>query len=385
MRSRRLALLLATTASGALGLVACTAPSTDATRAAAALAKSADGWTSIELARRPELDPIDYETASLAIDRQGGRHVAFVAEDGLVHYRGPASAETTFEVDPPEAVRPHLGLGPDGEPQVAFTVDPYAPSGGRVVLASHAGGAWHVDPTGHLGEVDAIAIDESGTVHIASSDVAPAPAYWRAFVTTRRPGAAFVQAEVPRGATSLGGMTSYTTFGLAVDRSGGEYLLLATAPLEVGTGLGPESYLARRTPGGTFRLERLPVDGGAGALARDPNGTLHAVLSSKGVSGTYPLYLRRGANDGAWSAPESVALRTSYYASIAVDPRGLVHVAFSTNTADALLYARRSASGSWSTESVLDGRAQLPSLALEPTGAPVIGYRSGASYWIATP
>ncbi|MFO0738885.1 MAG: hypothetical protein U0270_23500 [Labilithrix sp.] len=366
--------------SAILGLGACAGKADDASTTT--LAQSPAGWQSSELARRPDADPIDYETVSLAIDRQGGRHLAFVGEDNHVHYRGPASTETTFSADDAEAVRPRLVLGPDGEPRISFTIDPYAFSGGRVMLATHSGGAWRVEPTGFTGEVDALAVDDGGTVHIATSDVAPAPAYWRAFVTTRRPGAAFVQTEVPRPATSSE-LSSFTAFGLVVDRAGAEYLLLATAPLEVGTGLGPQTHFARRSAGGAFRVEPVGVDASTGALARDANGTLHAVLSSKGLSGTYPLYIRRGPNDGAWSAPESVALRTSYYSSLAIDARGVVHVAFSTNTADALVYARRSASGSWSSEEVFAGRAQLPSLALDPSGAPVIGYRSGPSYWLA--
>lgn len=363
---------------GLLALGACASPSES--RDSSALAATS-GWQSTEIARRPELNDVDYETVSLAIDKQGGRHLAFVGDDQFVHYRGPSGAEKVFDEAPAEAVRPRLALGPDGEPQVAFTSDPWNVSGAPIMLGAHTASGWRVEAIGKTGDVDALAIDDSGTVHIASSDVAPSPGYWRATVSTRKPGAAFAHADIPKPIT---GMTSWSAFGLVVDRAGNESLLLATAALEIG-GDAPTTHFARRSVGGAFRVERLSVDGSTGALTRDANGTLHAVVSSKGFSGTHPLYLRRGVNDTAWSVAESIdAFTTSYYSSIAVDTRGIAHVAFSTNTANAVMYAKRSTSGSWSTSSVFDGRAQLPSLALDPSGGPVIGYRSGPSYWLAT-
>jgi hypothetical protein len=352
---------------------ACAAPVETTTQATQAANES--GWPRTTIADRPDLDPVDYETVSLAIDRQGGRHLAFVGGDSYVHYRGPSGPEKVFDEAGADAARPKLALGADGEPQVAFTSDPYGWNGSPIRLASHTAAGWQVAEIGKTGEVDALAIDAGGTVHIASSDAAAAPTYWRATVSTKKPGTVFVHTEVPRPSS---GRVSWNTFGFA------EVLLMATAPLEIG-GESPTTHFARRTSGGTFQLQRLPVDGSTGALARDANGNLHAVVSSRGLSGTHSLYLRRGANDTAWSAPDPIEpFRTSYYSSIAVDARGTVHVAFSTNNANALVYARKSGS-SWTSDAVFEGQAQLPSLALDPSGAPVIAYRSGPSYWLASP
>jgi hypothetical protein len=182
--------------------------------------------------------------------------------------------------------------------------------------------------------------------------------------------------------------------GFAVDRQGGEYLMLSSILFVDDSPTSSHStdehaYFVRRPAGGAFTVEMMDksLQNSAASLAIDAAGTIHAVVA--GPSGapdvsTAPYYIHRGATDTAWSAPEKIHW-DGYWTSMAVDGSGIVHVAIAGDRSNYAAYAERSALGQWSINYVTTSDTQVPSLALDPNGKPVFAFRTYAGYSLAEP
>src|SRR5262249_51451845 len=149
---------------------------------------------------------------------------------------------------------------------------------------------------GVRGTLDGIAVDATGTVHIASDDIVRG-GLWTATHSTRKNGAsAFEHADVPG---KLDREIGFGAFAFAVDTSGTAYMMLSSAEWfddapNVSHSGPTHTYFARRPAGGTFTVDLLQQSFKAsGAIAVDGNNVVHAVLavSSGEESGTKPVYM----------------------------------------------------------------------------------------------
>jgi len=107
-----------------------------------------------------------------------------------------------------------------------------------------------------------------------------------------------------------------------------------------------------------------------GSVVADPVHGVHVAFSQAGSSG---LQVAHRALDGTW-AVESVANHVADTSSLAIDPTGVLHVAY-VNASKRLAHAWRVAPGTWTTEVVDSNTGQtLPSLAVDPNGALHVAY-----------
>lgn len=369
--------LLALLALSCAGSVGCAAATDDTGSAEANDTSSA--WKLSALGRRPNRDIGDNEQVGYAIDASGKRHAAYQGSDGLIHY---VDLSTNQDVTIPTTgwtQHVQLALDPQGQPHLAFS------SGEKgVAHASRKNGQWVVEATGMVGSVDALAIDSAGTMHIASNRIDESRV-WRATMSTLKAGAAaFEHAEIPG---KVEGEIGWGVHALAVDASGGEYMMLDSIMFVDDSPTSSHStdqhrYFVRRAAGGQFSVEIMDqsLTGSAGSLFIDGAGTIHAVISAAGA----PSYIRRGANDTAWSAPEKIHW-DGYYTSLAIDGLGRLHVAFTGNESTYMAYAQRLPNGIWGVEYVSSEDAQLPHLAIDANNAPSFAFRNHAGYYLAEP
>jgi hypothetical protein len=367
----------------ALSSIGCAAESGEAAGSSEANETSST-WRITEIGGRPNHDVGENERVSFAIDGAGHRHAVYLSNDLKTHY---IDFSTNQDVAIPANQTSHafLALDAQGQPHVAFTSDQ------GVSHASKKNGQWVVEAIGVYGSTDAIAVDAAGTVHIAS-DSTSAGGEWTATVSTLPAGAsAFQHANVPG---KVPGEIGFTVNGFAVDRQGGEYLMLSSINFVDDSPTSSHStdehaYFVRRPAGGAFSVELMDksLQNSAASLAIDSAGTIHAVVA--GPSGapdvsTAPYYIHRGANDTAWSAPEKIHW-DGYWTSMAVDGSGIVKVAISGDRSNYAAYAERSALGQWSIHYVTTSDTQVPSLALDPSGKPVFAFRTYGGYSLAEP
>lgn len=359
--------------------VGCAAPTEEGAAESSESNQTSSSWTTSSIGDRPNRDVVVNERVGMAIDARGQRHTAYLGRDGKTHYVDPSSNRDEV-IETNGASHHELALDAAGQPIIGFS------SRDGIALATKRNGAWAIEKVGVNGSLDALGTDATGALHVVSSAYQGGES--TATVSTRRSGATtFEHAKVPG---KLPREIGFDAFAFATDRAGAVYLLLSSfesieeAPNRSRS--GPlHAYFAKRPAGGSFAVESLPIAASGGSLAVDGNGTLHAVLSTKVQTTDYDntlVYVRRGASEPAWSAPENVHW-DGYYTSLAVDAAGTMHLAITGSSSRYLKYAKRPASGGWTDELITSADASVPVLALDARGVPVIAYRDGGGYQLA--
>jgi hypothetical protein len=378
MRARSSSLLIFS-ALAALAIGCSQAQETDGEAEAQEANQSSSNWSARSIGDRPNRDVVQNERVAIAIDARGQRHGVYLGRDRETHYVD-LSANREQIVEAPQGSHHALALDPSGDPHIAFT------SSDGIVHAVRRNGAWSTEQIGARGTVDALAVDATGTVHVASSTYEAGVS--TAKHSTKRSGAAaFEHAAVPgKRDREIG----FGAFAFAVGRSGTAYMLLSsfesieTAPNVSHSG-PTHTYFAKRPAGGTFSVEMSEPSASGGSMVVDANDVVHAVLSVDSEiedHDTKPVYVRRGASDAAWSAPESV-FWDGYYTSLAIDASGTLHLAVTGSRSSFLAHAVKPAGGTWTTEVINSSRARVPSIALDTNGKPLIAYRDDSGYLLA--
>jgi hypothetical protein len=331
-------------------------------------------WTTRRIGGEKSRDFSPTEGIGLAV-RGEKRHMVYLGSDRSTRYLvlGSDKEESLGVL----GARHHeLVLDASGEPIIAFSEDR-----GKVEIATKRGGSWEREPIGVDGALDAMALDATGALHIASHANATVT------LSTRRPGSrTFEHAKVP-GKPERD--TDFFAFAMATDRRGTVYLMLSSHE-NVSEGnrvrVGPDhTFFAQRPVGGSFSVDPMTAAASAGSLVVDTNDVVHAVLAASATSqgeSTRPLYLHRAPDEAKWSAPEQVHV-DGYRTALAVDARGALHLAFAGNASSFFMYATRPRNGEWSKESVFSGEAEEPEIVVDASGKPTIAYRDRGGYRIA--
>jgi hypothetical protein len=360
------------------GIGCASQPASDA--ASSTSNETSSAWATTKIGSRPNNDILEMERVQLAVDAAGHRHAVYLGSDNQTHYAELTSHSDTT-IPGGVGTHHHLALDADGNPHIVFST-----SQGIMHATRDGSGEWAATAIGAVGTVDGLAIDAKGTVHIAS-DQSAADGTDTVTVSTLPKGESTFQHDLVPGLVA--GEIGFESFALAVDGQGAEYMFLHSIHFVNDTPTASHSdaehtYFAKRPAGGSFAVEQMAKISQAGSIAVDGSGTIHAVLAvgaDDPDNWSMPVYMQRGATDSSWSAPEKI-FWTGYYSSLVVDASGNVRVGFTGARADFAAYGVKSASG-WTVEIVSEDDAKLPSLALDPTGKPVMAFRSSAGYFVS--
>lgn len=359
--------------------VGCAAPTEALETESSESNQNASEWTTSSIGDRPNRDVVEHERVGIAFDARGQRHTTYLGRDGQTHYVDPASNRDEV-VSTSGASNHEIVVDASGQPIIGFS------SRDGVAIATKRNGAWAVEKVGVIGTLDALKLDATGALHVVTSTYVGDES--TATVSTRRSGSTtFEHTKVPG---KLPNEIAFDAFAAATDRAGTLYLLLSSHE-SISDGpnrshSGPtHGYFAKRPAGGAFTVEALPFGGTAGSLAVDANGVLHGVVAARleGESSTKALYVHRASSDSAFSAPETV-YGDGYRSSLVVDAQGTLHLALTGNSSRFLRYAKRPAAGGWTNELITGSDASVPEMALDSRGTPVIAYRDGGGYELAT-
>jgi hypothetical protein len=338
----------------------------------------------------------------VAGDRAGRLHVCYTDYGGGIHYairRGDQWTVSDVAVDPDAKGACAIAADPDGLPRIVY----YRQSAGDVVYAEGAADGSFVtsviDSGGNVGSELAIAVDETGTPHIAAhkSDT------WGLRYVTKLNGSFFARdlgsghiGQQPSIAVTSSGEVAITYWdssqyrvGIVVGDASGIFeqgvfdelynasASLASAPdgtmwMATGTGdVGVMHLTGNDWPAYSIDAERKTGDD-VTLLSR--GGTPALVYSTSGNDGK--SHVEIATHQGAdW---QRTALATEGNdSSAAIDGAGKVHVAYVTGTS--VSYASE-ASG-LAVEEVA-ASASEPSLAVTAAGTPYVAYvlRSGTTY-----
>ncbi|MBI5364042.1 MAG: hypothetical protein HZA53_12735 [Planctomycetes bacterium] len=265
-------------------------------------------WTSTPIAGVQQGD------ASIAVDAQGTVHLGYVG-GGMVHASVSSFGAWTLEtVDAFASCRSSLALDTFGRAHAVYAADFYDTAWhGELRAASNATGAWVVRTLdaadlgcGYPGVAPRIAVDASGTVHIAYVGV--------------HPGYGLQYAASSGGAWTRSTVTPDFVRGmaLAVDAQGTPHVVYSDA--------GAQLRHARLEPAGEWTIEPIDtVQAVAPSIAVDGSGNLHACYAAAAHE------LRYATNaSGAWRVAlvdgEGYGLEDRTTA-LALDSQGRVHVA----------------------------------------------------------
>lgn len=361
--------------------VGCAAPAEAPEASSSESNQTAASWSLSSIGGRPNRDVVEHERVGIAFDARGQRHTAYLGRDGETHYVEPSSnRDEVVSTGSSSASNHELVIDASGQPIIGFSTRD------GVSIATKRNGAWAIEKVGVNGSLDALSFDATGALHVVTSTYVGDES--TSTVSTRRSGATtFEHTKVPG---KLPRESGFEAFAAATDRAGTLYLLLSSYE-SISDGpnrshSGPtHGYFAKRPAGGAFTVEALPMGGTAGSLAVDSSGVVHAVVSARLDADSYTtktLYVRRGASESAWSAPETV-YSDGYRSSLVVDAQGTLHLALSGNSSRFLRYAQRPATGSWTNELVTSSDANVPEIALDSRGTPLIAYRDGGGYQLA--
>lgn len=360
--------------------VGCATPSEAPETESSESNQTSSDWSTSSIGDRPNRDVVTNERVGIAFDARGQRHTAYLGRDGKTHYVDPTSNRDEV-IATNNASHHELVLDASGQPIIGFS------SSDGVSIATKRNGAWAIEKVGVSGSLDALRFDAIGTLHVVTSSYATNES--TATVSTRKSGqTTFEHTKVPG---KLAREIGFEAFAAATDRAGTLYLFLSSfESIEDGPNRshsGPlHGYFAKRPAGGAFTVEASPIAASCGSLAVDANNTLHAVLSVESEVAdhdTKPVYIKRDPSDSSWSAPEN-AHWDGYYTSLAVDASGTLHLAIAGSRSRFLKYAKRPATGGWTDELITTADASVPEIALDSRGTPVIAYRDGGGYELAT-
>jgi len=114
------------------------------------------------------------------------------------------------------------------------------------------------------------------------------------------------------------------------------------------------------------------------SLALDSRGYPHISYYNQTTTDTTPSQLNYLSWNGtAWNR-ETVAVlsKRDFTTSLAIDARDIPHIAYCDVAVKSVNYATRSPSGTWDSQTVVQGTnlLRMPSLALDPTDSPGIAY-----------
>jgi len=121
------------------------------------------------------------------------------------------------------------------------------------------------------------------------------------------------------------------------------------------------------------------------SLALDSRGYPHISYFNQTTSDSTPSQLYYLSWNGTGWDRETVAVPLSkrdFSTSLAIDAQDIPHIAYCDVAGKALIYATRSPSGDWSTQTVVQGPdlLRIPFLALSPSGSPGIAYYDMTSH-----
>jgi hypothetical protein len=171
-----------------------------------------------------------------------------------------------------------------------------------------------------------------------------------------------------------------------------------------GSDLYPDIFYKKKPGGGSWSLTEvvstdLPSSEHLPSMGVDGAGTVHMVwhdsIDLAGSRDALNIVYTHKVSGGSWSFPEIIstesATSSSWYASLAVEPDGTVHVAWEDHAdyagsgADGdIFYKQKPGGGSWSTTEVVSGDStgdsSNPSLAVDPDGTVHVAWEDQTDY-----
>ncbi|HEX8826311.1 MAG TPA: hypothetical protein VF794_40775 [Archangium sp.] len=180
------------------------------------------------------------------------------------------------------------------------------------------------------------------------------------YVGSTRPGDSLAQA----------GELSGSVGGLAIDANGRRHLVYY--------GSSPGAYYAHERVGGGWQSTPLASNGYPTTLKLDTSGFAHVVLSL-GMNGDRRLGYATNRS-GQWEITDLGIKARNSRAELAVEPRGVAHLAWHDDSSSGGISYATNASGAWVIEQVSPFGGNEPVIELDPWGVPHLLYSEGGSY-----
>jgi hypothetical protein len=221
-------------------------------------------------------------------------------------------------------------------------------------------------PLGYLGDLNALAIDSSGALHIAYSYIEYDPVV-RIYTTP--------ELRYLTGASSpwSSGATLYAPLSNLAYNQPAITVTASTRHAAFVDGINSFPYYA--APGVPNVVERVSMDSATGiSIAADGAGLPHLAYGGSALR-----YGKRTA--GTWSVATVPGSGSSGAPRLVLDPGGNAHIAYMTSTAAEMRYATN-AGGGWTVVSVVTGSAgrfYSPAIGVDGNGTVHIVYSDGTA------
>lgn len=322
-----------------------------------------------------------YPFASVAFGPDNVPHVAYRhnVTRSILHSWQSGGTWNTETVGPSTGTfTTSVAISPGGNPSVSFGDGLFF---GNLMFASRNAGSWEssVVARGSMadaGQFSSLAFDRQGIPHIAYNDGQILASLYYASLNRTTGEWAFSLIDDDGAYTGDAGYSSSLKID-AADRPHVAYISedpwgLRYATSQDGTNwtvtkldeLGYSNYFSRTYTGIS--------------LALDSRGYPHISYYNQTASDNAPVQIRYLSWNGTGWNRETVAMPATrdFTTSLAIDSRDIPHIAYCDVANEALMYATRSPSGIWSTQTVVQGPdlLRMPFLALSPAGNPGIAY-----------
>ena len=321
-----------------------------------------------------------YPFASVAFGPDSVPHVAYRnnVTRSILHSSRSGGTWNTEKVGPSAGTfSTSVAISPGGNPSVSFGDGLYF---GNLMFASGNAGSWEGSVVAHgsmadAGQFSSLAFDRQGVPHIAYNDGQIFGSLYYASLNGTTGEWAFSLIDDDGAYTGDAGYSS----SLKIDAGGHPHVAyisddpwgLRYATSQDGTNwtvtkldeLGHMDYFSRTYTGPS--------------LAFDSRGYPHISYYNQTTTDEAQGLMYLSWNGTGWDR-EIVAMSANrdFTTSLAIDSRDVPHIAYSDVANGALIYATRSPSGEWSTQTVVLGThlIRMPFLALSPAGSPGIAY-----------
>ncbi|MDP3562921.1 MAG: hypothetical protein Q8R70_00370 [Methanoregula sp.] len=328
-----------------------------------------------------------YPFISAAYDRDNVPHIAYRENvtRSIRHAWQSGGTWTTKKVGPSAGTfSTSIGFGPDGNPVVTYGDGLYF---GNLMVAQKSGDSWTSSVVargsmGDAGQFSSVAFDRQGVPHIAYNDGQVLASLYYASLNTTTGEWEFSLIDDDGAYTGDAGYSP----SLKIDAAGHPHVAyISDDPW--GLRYATSSDGANWTVTKLDELDRLNYFSRTYtgvSLALDSRGYPHISYYNQTASETTPSLIYYLSWSGTGWDRETVAVlsKRDFTTSLMIDSRDVPHIAYCDVAGKALIYATRSPSGDWSTQTVVQGPdlIRMPFLALDSSGRAGIAYYDMTSH-----
>jgi len=332
-----------------------------------------------------------YPFASVAFGPDNVPHVAYNnVTRNILHAWRPGGTWNREVVGPSAGtLTTSVAIGPGGIPSVSYGD---GLTFGNMMFAQKTGDMWTKSVVargsmGDAGQFSSVAFDRQGVPHIAYNDGQVLASLYYASLNTTTGEWEFSLIDDDGAYTGDAGYSS----SLKIDAAGHPHVAyISDDPWVNPCGLryATSSDGANWTVTKLDELDQLNYFSRTYtrmSLALDSRGYPHISYFNQTTSDSTPSQLYYLSWNGTGWDRETVAVLLSkrdFSTPLAIDAQDIPHIAYCDVAGKALIYATRSPSGDWSTQTVVQGPdlLRIPFLALSPSGSPGIAYYDMTSH-----